>query len=272
MGFITEMDFTALLESFKRVEGRDWSAFFTIFDKCVSPMIVSWYIGLDDELRGIAKTEEDYISDVRIKLMGTIESSLLKHEGQDLSARAAQLHEWLKTATKNELRDEYKILVRDWNLIKKMEETQPVSECAYDYEGMDEHRELLNASFRLVINSRSDIHKILFWLNLSLHTLATINDRSTVKKHITPILSDMPLIKMYETVQAASKKLGWMQLTDEDIEKIESALARPHSDGTPLAHMTLSEFYGNRSATAATSDWVNKIDEMIGRNINKWLV
>lgn len=272
MGFISETEFTALLESFKQVEGRDWSVLFDILEKCVEPMVHSWYIGLDNELRGIARPEDDYLLDVKVKLMYKVEGSLKSHEGQEISARAAQLHGWLEWVTRNALRDEFKSLRRDFALIEKMKETQPVIAESYDYEEVEETQRKLNICFRLVINSRRDIHKILFWLNLSIHTLITANGRSAVKKHITPILSEMPLMKMYETVQLASKRLNWMKLTQADIERIENSLEQPYKDGLTYGDAVLSDFYGNRDATAATSDWVNKIDEMIGRDINKWLI
>lgn len=267
MGFIKEEEFIALLESFKKVEGRDWSVLFGIFEKCVKPMVYNWYIMLDDHLKNPSREAEDFFLDVTMETLYKVEGSLKSHEGQKISARAAQLHGWLETVTRNALNDEKKRLIKEYEYNELLKKIYNEGVPCFNSEEADETYRTLRESFRVVINSRKDIHKILYWLNLAIFTLATVNSRAMVKKHITPILSDMTLAQMYETVQIASKKIGWMRLTQDDMDKIEEALAQPYKDSITLGMAILSDFYGNRSATAATSDWVNKIDKMIERSM-----
>lgn len=224
-------------------------------------------------LRG-GRHEEDIMQLVQIRIIKTCEDSFFKPVDGKTDKTCEEFKAWCTVVAKN-------CFISYYNKQNKKKEVKfnpdlksnggndnYYDDGLLDTEKESEQKKNLNDCFLVVMDLKSSPHIVLTWLALSL-----IMMRFDVKKiEATHLLaekfSELTLDKMYGIVFSMMEAYDWICVSEEQKELQRKKLRALDKDsGKEIGLMKYSDFYMKKGPEMSISDWVNRVNSQIKKQI-----
>ena len=85
---------------------------------------------------------------------------------------------------------------------------------------------------------------------------------------IDEVLSDGSLNNIWEMVQALTKRISWIHLSQDDTENFSNELDIQLNDENPIGNTRYNYYFGNRGGKGAISDWAYRMNSYIKSRMN----
>ena len=138
-----------------------------------------------------------------------------------------------------------------------------------------EAEETLRMCFDSALNSDTSVYILFAWIlraivltqsDLKLYGNSDISERKACE-FVVNNFGDLTLGVIYAAITVYCKKIPWMRIDSENDERIVSLL-QSEKDGVHLGDKKLSDFFMKKGGNATVSDWINRVNSRIKRDIN----
>ena len=213
--------------------------------------------------------EDDIMQDIKIRLMLNAVNGFLmrKDRGGELNADPDGFKRWMVTVAKNYFRDALGSAKAFFDIARPFDEGEEdiIPDRSYeDAEAEDARRDKLEEAFGIVLGSDKKAYIVLTWLALSLWMI----ERDVTKIEATCLieaeLSEKTLFEIRDIVLESSKNVDWINIGDEQLRIIDSALKEKYID-KPIGCYKYKTFYMEKGGKASISDWYNRMNSLIKR-------
>lgn len=243
-----------------------------IAEKTLRPHVENW-CKTDDCLRG-RQYQDDIMQEIYIRLIKTTVSGFLLRNGVngEYNNDPEGFNAWMIRVALNLKRD-FAGRVRGRDFKAKSVDDVVIEGIPYpEHENdLQEHIQELKRAFSLVISSQVGIYKVLTWLAQFLFMLNQNVTKIKSNELIIEQFQNRSLYDMYDMLLTASKKIPWLEITQEQNRKILIALRKKRDDGVLYGETKYKEFFmkynGAASGKKSISDWMNRMNDMIRRNV-----
>ncbi len=106
-------------------------------------------------------------------------------------------------------------------------------------------------------------YKIIAWLAVYVFMLAYNFTKIEANRYIDNELSKFSLYEAYDFILDVSKKIRWLEFTEEQKNRISDALKEAYDEKRIYADISLEELYMKKGGLKSLSDWWNKMNKMI---------
>lgn len=268
VGKISKEEFNEMVDQLLNDNEVKFDALCSIAERTLRSTVVHWCVN-DPYLCG-KQLEDDIMQEIYIRLIKTCKSSFLLRNGVDgeINNDPEGFKSWLFKVAINIKRD-FASSTRNLNF-KEREfadgEEEKISDDTLELsENSEERNELLKAAFGIVLNSDSQIYKILTWIAQCLFILKFDITKIQSNGMIVEQFEDKTLREMYQLILDASKTIPWVVISTKQCDKIEAQLSDLWIDGRMYGQVKYSEFFMKKGGKATISDWVNRMNNMIKR-------
>ncbi len=228
----------------------------------------------------------------RIKLMQKIVSGFIYVNGLEngINDDPEGFRKWMFTVAKNVKRDYFKKERRIFMHQSELPDTEWNVEHAQDlFEGMEEDeisdgadgegysviddlfipdyvekaRDILNDSFRIVMESNSNVYIPLTWIASSLYIYVFYKTRKDANKYVIGF-GEYTLEELYKAVIKLSENIPWLVIDGGMKANIEKSLAKTSDidESRTFGECKYSEFFGEKP-TVRVSDWMYRMSQKI---------
>lgn len=266
----TVEEFNIMVNELLQNEPVSFDMLCQIAEKTLRPYVENW-CKTDECLRG-KQYQDDIMQEIFIRLIKTTVPGFLLHKGTDgeYNNDPGGFNAWMITIALNLKRDfAAKVRGRDFktkSVDDTVIETIPFPEQEND---LQEHIRELKGAFSLVISSGVGIYKVLTWFAQFLFMLEKRVTKIKSNQLIIENFQNRTLYDMYNMLLAASKKIPWIEITQEQNEKLLAELRKKRDDGVLYGEMRYKDFFmkhnGVASGKKSISDWMNRMNDMIRR-------
>lgn len=269
----TKEEFEIMVEELLYREPISFDMLCHIVEKTLRKKVV--YLCQMPDLRG-RDLENDIMQEIQIKLMKiTITGFLLKDGvGGPVNNDPKGFERWIKTVGQNCFRDYIK-KVRGWDsrIVDIDDESIKKMLGSNDDNLSEEHKAKLKKMFSMVLSANSNIYKILTWVAQFVFIVACDVSKIHSTEKMVEIFGEKTLFEMYDTLYRLSEYIGWVEITKEQDEKILKALNKQWKENVVFGDVPYKEFFmvvnGQKNGKKSISDWVNRMNNMICRNLGK---
>lgn len=244
----------------------------SIAEKTLKPSVVNW-CKTEECLRGRG-CEDDIMQEIHLRLMKTtVDYFLLRDDIEGpYNDNPEGFEDWIFFVAKNIKRDfANKIRNRDFST-DDIDDSAIEEILSSDYEdGTEENVDRLKQAFSIVLSSDVGIYKVLTWLAQFVFILDENVTKIKSNELIIAAFEEKTLYDMYDMLLNASKKIPWIVVTKEQNEKILCALRKKREGSVSYGETKYKNFFmkhnGEVSGKKSISDWVNRMNDMIRRQI-----
>lgn len=213
--------------------------------------------------------EDDIMQEIYLRLIKKCVTGFLMRNGE-LNDDPNGFKNWLFTVAKNIRSDFAKNLgSTEFNETKtpdgELPEGVDTDTCGTEPDNYDYDE--LNRYFGIVLGADSNVHIPLTWLTVMLMITNGGMNRIEATEKTVSICSDMELDAMFDFILAQSDNIIWLELSDEQIEEIRDNLDKTDEDGIRTGEKKYCEFYMKKGAKASVSDWVNRMNSRIIKEV-----
>lgn len=238
-----------------------------IAEKTLKPTVCYW-CSTEPCLQGRGY-EEDVMQEVYLRLMKTVVPSfLLRHDiTGPFNDDPEGFEDWMFKVAQNIKRD---VAARVRNVDFNTDELDD-SLCAPNEtpEEARERKERLQEAFSIVLSADVGVYKVLTWIAQFVFILEHGVTKIESNDLIIQAFEDRTLYEMYDMILRASAKITWMEITDEQDQKILVALRKMHPSGVAYGEIKYRDFFmkqnGEPAGKKSISDWVNRMNGLIRR-------
>ncbi len=255
------------------VTDRDHPAFdmlCQIAEKTLRAKVRAW-CAADPVLAGRA-LEDDIMQEIHLRLIKTTLTGFLMREdrGGEINRNPDEFKSWIfKVAERIKIDNANLLRGRDGKTrgFEEGEEERFPDNTDEHEEEEERRREALADAFRIILDSDANICKVLTWLAMSLFML----DQDITKIQSTEAVAAFGEKNLYEIrdiVLDCAKRIDWIVITPEQLERIESALGEER-EGRPVGEFKYKELFMKKGGKATISDWVNRMNGFIASRMKK---
>ncbi len=216
--------------------------------------------------------EDDIMQDIFIRLIKTtLVSFLLKNDGNgETNRHPDKFKSWMFKVAERIVLDTRKALIRKDNRAHHFggDEDWQFPDDPGEPENELCRRETLAAAFAVVLDADVKVCKVLTWLAQSLFILKYDLTRIQSNAVVIAAFSEKTLFEMRDSLFACAADFDWLVITPAQQERIERALCAEY-EGKPIGEYRYREFFMKRGGKASISDWVNRMDQLIGSRIKR---
>lgn len=242
-----------------------FDALCAIAEKILRPKVRYWCRS-DPVLYGRGM-EDDIMQEILIRLIKTIVTHFLKRNGV-VNRNPEEFQKWITTVAKNVQIDMAKALRnRDARVRGFVEGEQIAAPSAPDGEE-DSRRETLAEAFRIVLDSDAAVYKILTWLAQSIFIIEYNVTKIRSNELIIAAFGERSLFEMRDMVLDAADNVEWISITDAQKARMDQALNMKWA-GKAIGEIPYQEFFMKKGGKASISDWVNRMNKMIERQMTQ---
>ncbi len=263
----TSEEFDIMVDELLCGDGSSFDMLCAIAEKTLRRQVRRWCSD-DIQLRG-RMLEDDIMQEIQLRLIKTCKASFLLREGVEGGVNRDQ--EWfkrwmfklawnIKCDFANALR---RVNAKVRGFDEGEEERVPAKDETLDI--TEERVEALARAFSIVINSRSQVYKILTWLAQSIMMLDLDVTKIKSNSMLLESFESRTLGEMYEMIRAAAGNIPWLVITPEEDEKIKKQLMREFGGGRRYYEIPYREFFMRKGGKATISDWVNRMNGLVNR-------
>ncbi len=226
---------------------------------------------INDALQGRGY-EDDILQDLCLHLIKvTVDKYFLKKDDNGnfkYPRNPAVFGKWLDTVAKNKLVDYATGVGENDNHVYYIDGENNDIAASEEIEETEQTDDLKNA-FSIVLSSNAAIYKILTWLAQSIIILNSDLTRIKARDVVIRTFEAKTLSEMYAMIIIASKQIRWLEISDEQHQKIFASLKRSWDEKRCYGEVTYRELFmkykGKVSSKKSISDWVNRMDSEVLR-------
>ena len=240
-----------------------------IAEQTLRPAVKRW-CDAEDCLRGRGY-EEDILQEIHLRLIKTTVPFFLLRDGVDAPCNndPEGFERWMYSVAKNVKRDfANRVRKRDFNT-ENLDDFPCLAAPESDAAEREAYIAQLRKAFNVVLESDVSVYKVLTWLAQCVFILNQDISKIQCNELIIVLFAKNTLNDMYAMIQAASEKIPWIVITEEQNKKILEALRKKTSDGVIYGEVTYESFFmkqnGVISGKKSVSDWMNRMNAMIKR-------
>lgn len=130
-----------------------------------------------------------------------------------------------------------------------------------------ENTETLRAAFETVLDMDVQVYKVLTWVAQAVMILSEGVTKIESNDRLIERFETMTLDEMWDAVRAASGRIPWLRLGEEAEMRLRKMLDTPFNKNVRYGDMRYADFYMKKGAKASISDWVNRINAGIRREM-----
>ncbi len=270
----TQDEFDVMVDELLYQETVSYNMLCNIAVKFLGPYIAK-LCSSNEALRGRGY-EEDILQDVCLHLIKvTVDKFFLKKDDNGnftYDRNPGTFGNWLKTVARNKVVDKAVEIGQKDNRtvdIESLLSDSPSTGDEFTLSLEDESTEMLRKAIFIVMSSSASVYKILTWLAQCVLVLNYDLTRIKANDLIVKEFEHKSLFDMYAMITAASDKISWLRLSDEQHRKIMNSLKRPFDDTRCYGVVKYREFFmkyrGEIAPKKSISDWINRMDSLIQR-------
>ncbi len=244
----------------------------SIAEKVLRPSVVNWCKD-EDCLRGRGY-EDDIMQEIHLRLVKTtIDYFMLRDDIEGpYNDNPEGFEDWIFFVAKNIKRD-FANKIRKRNFTTDDIDDPAIGEIpSGEYEDdTEENVDRLKRAFSIVLSSEVGIYKVLTWLAQFIFILEYDVTKIKSNELIITAFENKTLYDMYDMLLKASKRIPWIVVTKEQNEKILCALRKKREGTVSYGETKYRNFFmkhnGAVSGKKSISDWMNRMNDMIRRQI-----
>lgn len=231
----------------------------------------------DSALRG-GLHDEDVMQEIQIRIIKKCETYFFKPVHGVTDKTCSEFKAWCNRVAKNYFltycvkQKNRKEVALNLSITEDNQSSMQVEDdyCSDETENLETHRSDLKRCFEIVFDLKSSPHIILTWLSVSLFMLLKEDTSKIDSTHmVVQKFSSTTLFEMFDIIISAINKVGWVVFTDEQINRQKRKLESINKDtGKMIGNMKYEEFYMNKGPEMSISDWVNRINMQIKKQLN----
>lgn len=229
---------------------------------------VRYWCATDSVLRGRGM-EDDIMQDVFMRLIKTVNNGFLIREDHnwEINRDPDGFKKWIVEVARNIKKDTADALRSGDYRARGFEDGEEglIPDSQYDDdEEKSLQRERLAESFRIVFDSDKKVYIVLTWLAQSLFMLEYDISKIKSTDFMVKTLSDKTLFEMRDIVLKFAKKIEWINISSEQLDRMNKALHSLYKDEM-YGNCKYKDFYMKQGGKKSISDWVNRVNRMIER-------
>lgn len=265
----TKEEFDIMVDELLHQDAVRFDMLCQIAEKTLMPAVKRWCM---DEpcLRG-RNYENDIMQDIHIRLMKTVIGSFLLREDVigPYNNDPEGFEDWLFTVAVNLKRDfANAVRGRDFKT-DDLDEHQNLPAPENGVEAELERIDKLKQALSTVLSANVGVYKVLTWLAQFIFVLDMGVTKIQSNEMIVEAFGDKTLYQMYDMILRASRQISWLEITDEQHDRIVTALGKQwdaqHTYGETEYKAFFMKHNGEISGKKSISDWVNRLNTMIQR-------
>ncbi len=267
MAFFTDEEFHKMLNELTEGDSEGYITLFYIAKNTLEKTVKGW-CNSSKKMRG---HDEDVMQEIYLRLIKKCVTGFLMKDGV-INDDPDGFRKWMFTVAKNIFLDFAKknkeIPFTDMSDTSDEESSDPdIPDDGDGYDDGDYDYDTLNRYFQFVLESSSEVHITITWLAVMIAIVRGGLNRSEATVYVTTIFSDATMDELMEFIEKCSSKILWLSMSDELLEKMKKKLDKTDSDGRRTGDKKYNEFYMKKGDRASVSDWVNRMNDRIIREV-----
>jgi len=243
-----------------------------IAEKTLRNSVYAWCMQ-DSRLRG-RDYEGDIMQKIHLRLKKTVVDYFLLRDDIDgpYNNDPEGFRAWMFTVANNIKKDFAESVGKEDSRLINLEDCPPhipAPESSHDIEERDEHREILKKAFSIVLSSDVKVYKVLTWVAQFLFVASDYSTKIESSEVIVDAFQNKTLYDMYSIILDASSKIPWIVVTEEQNQRIVTALQKKYRGDVTYGQTKYSTFFmknkGKVDGKKSISDWSNRINDIIRR-------
>lgn len=269
----TEEEFARIVdELFNRAES-DFTTLLRIVDRAFSRSVEYW-ANTTSVLKG-GLHHEDVMQEIRLKVYKNATTNFFFREGLEgrINYDPLGFQKWLYTVVSHEKISYYNKICKIKNSTLHLDDdgvslmVDSLVSTSGDHFVELRTKEKLSEAFKIVIESEARPYTVLTWVAARLIFIKTTEKGGEISDLISTVFGDMTLYMMRDILFEATSTIEWMKLTEKGKERINKALDAPYDDVSKYGERRYLDFYMKKGAKASISDWINKMDNIIKKQV-----
>lgn len=264
-------EFDIMLEQLLDKNHASFDMLCSIAEKTLRSTVTRWCAS-DEALRG-RRYEDDIMQEIQLRLIKTCKSSFLLRNGVDgpINDDPDGFKSWIFKVALNIKRDFSNSIRKVNGNVRSFEDGE--ENCIAD-DGDDslriseKHIELLTVAFSIVIDSDSNVYKILTWIAQCLFMLELDITKIQSNDLIIKTFENKTLGEMYQMVTDYSHNIPWLVISEEQRKKIDCQLSKTLDDDRKFYDIKYNECFMKKGDKATISDWINRMNNLVKRVID----
>lgn len=238
-----------------------------IAERTLRPKIQGW-CNADGHLRGKGE-EDDIMQETLLRLVKTTTYGFLLRADRkgEINRDPDGFMKWMIAVAKHIKADFSRRFERRDEKVRAFAEGEE-SRVPDPQVDRDETEDLqiaqLKKAFGIVFDSDKQVYIVLTWLAQILFVLEWDLTKIQATRLMEKMLSEKTLFEMRDIVLTLARKVEWLQITDEQMDRLDQTLHEPHHNDL-LGHCRYQDFYMKKGGKASISDWINRVNRMIER-------
>lgn len=263
----TDEEFALMLQELFDSEKPVFDTLCFIAEKQLKPFILSQCYKFFKILS--INDAEDIMQTVQCKLFTScIDKFFLRKDSDSINRDPEDFCKWIYTIASNTIRDQIKARtafpITDEELQGLIEVEGGSSDSGNVLDMICKH-EQLSESFAIVMDANTAVYKVLVWLALSIIMLKTGSPKKDATETLVNRFSSKTLFDMRNILIAAAETMRWLELSQQQFDELDRALAQPYNGGGVYGDAMLQDFYMRDGAKKSVSDWVYRMNILIQR-------
>lgn len=261
-------EFDIMLEQLLDKNHASFDMLCAIAEKTLRPTVTRWCAS-DETLRG-GGYEDDIMQEIQMRLIKTCKSSFLLRNGVNgpINNDPDGFKSWIFKVALNIKRDFSNSIRKINGKVRNFEDGEEncISDYGDDSLGISEkHIDLLTAAFSIVIDSDSNVYKILTWIAQCLFMLEFDITKIQSNDLIIKTFENRTLGEMYLMITNHSRNIPWLVISEEQRKKIDYQLSKTWDDDRKFYDIKYKEFFMKKGGKATISDWINRMNNLVKR-------
>ena len=271
----TKEEFDIMVDELLYREPACFDMLCQIAEKTLRPSVNYW-CNAEDCLRG-REYEGDIMQLIHERLMLRVVTHFLLRKGPDqpVNYDPEGFEDWMFAVAKN-LKKSFANSIRGRDMkTEELEKADGKGSVTPGWVEQEERIERLKQAFEIVLESDAAVYKILTWVAQVLFVIQCDVTKIQSNDMIIRAFADKTLNQMYEMILSASQTVPWMTVSQAQHERIVCALRKNWDDTVTYGEVPYKGFFmkhnGVVSGKKSISDWVNRLNKLICKKLNKEL-
>lgn len=221
--------------------------------------------------------EQDVIQEIQIRIIKKCEEYFFKPQNGYTDKTCEEFKAWCYRVAKNYFLS-YCIKQKnrkevELDLSIKFDTAQVNSKNTFDdftkQELLEDYSSNLKVCFSIVMDLKSSPHIVLTWLSVSMFMLECDASKIESTHMLIQKFGRLTLSEMFYIITSSIKRWGWDVFTEDQITDMEKKLRKINSKtGIPVGNMKYEDFYMTKGPEMSISDWVNRVNSQIRKQIS----
>ena len=125
----------------------------------------------------------------------------------------------------------------------------------------------LRVAFESVLDMDIQVYKVLTWVAQAVLILSEDVTKIESNALLIERYENMTLEEMWASVRRCAQTIPWLKISEKSEARLRKTLSLPFNENRRYGEMRYSDFYMKKGAKASISDWVNRINAGLRRNL-----